>query len=432
MSIAENDAPPLGLLYVAAAARQSGLVVSVIDMNHPPMDAARLAAIVEQRRPRIVAFSVLTPSSGKVKDLVAMLKGRFPRTDVIAGGVHASALPSDLINAGVDFVVVGEGETTFVEVAEALLSNGDVAGVAGLAYPEHGSGSVSTAFGKRLSMCITARRDPHTDLDALPRPARDLVPILEYGQSGALCSSRGCPYSCSFCSSVLSGGHKYRLRTVDCVMDEIADMHAQFGISHFQFLDDNFAAVPDRAESLVASLRKRGYVWSCQTSVMELVDRTNLLSRMYEAGCREVYFGLESGSRRILNQYKSIDLDRAMAVLTHAASFGKGNGIAGEDALQTVVGFMVGHPEDDEDSIEETIQFALTLRPLGIDTMISIMQPYPGSLIHQDPGRYGLNIEKTDYAEYLYPKANMATRKLSRKHISRLYAKGLLRIMQTY
>lgn len=191
-------------------------------------------------------------------------------------------------------------------------------------------------------------------------------------------------------------------------------------------------ALSGRAEALTARLAGRGYTWACQTSVMELADRPDLLARMHSAGCRQIYFGMESGARRVLSQYKSLDLDRAIAVFERAASLAHNNSSAGSDALQTVVGFMVGHPDDDEQSIEETIALALQLRRLGLDTVLSIMQPYPGSLIHAHPERYGVLIENDDYADYLYPKANMSTRCLSRAAISSLYARGLLRIMSTY
>jgi anaerobic magnesium-protoporphyrin IX monomethyl ester cyclase len=161
---------------------------------------------------------------------------------------------------------------------------------------------------------------------------------------------------------------------------------------------------------------------------MELTNRLDVLDLMFQAGCREIYFGLETGSKRMMHECKGIDLDAAMNVLNHAASLSSGKG----DRLQTVAGFIIGHPEDTEETVEETIQLALELRRLRIDTMLSIMQPYPGSLLHKTPERYGIKIENADYSEYLYPKANLSTQYLTRERIRTLYASGLLRIMETY
>ena len=182
-------------------------------------------------------------------------------------------------------------------------------------------------------------------------------------------------------------------------------MHAEFGTTRFQFFDDNFTSDVERAAALSKALLSRSYVWACQTTVMELAGRLDVLDLMFEAGCREVYFGLETGSRRLMQQYKGLNPERALVVLTHAASrVSNGNGHPAS-RLQTVAGFILGHPEDDEQSIEETVQFALTLRSMGVDTMMSIMQPYPGSLLHRTPARYGVTIENTSFEDYLYPKA---------------------------
>ena len=422
MKIAENDAPPLGLLYVAASARQAGMNVAVLDMNHPPISDSALADLITKTRPRLVALSVLSTSSPQAKRLAAKIKGQFPDIGLIAGGIHPTVLPQDMLGAGVDYVVEGEGEATIVELAQHIFDGKSLENIPGLVYYD----SQSTK-----ELIRTPRRKTCMDLDTLPLPARDLVPIKEYGQSGALCSSRGCPYTCSFCSSVSSNGHQYRQRSISQVIEEMQYMDDAFGIERFQFLDDNFTADLDRAAALSESLLDRGYIWSCQTTIMELAERIDVLDLMFEAGCREVYFGLETGSRRLMRKFKGIDLGVALTVLSHSASI-HNNSESKLNRLQTVVGFIIGHPEDDEESIEETIQFALRLRKLGIDTMLSIMQPYPGSLIHSQPELFGVKIENSDYSQYLYPKANISTSHLSRERIRSLYASGLLRVMKTY
>lgn len=237
---------------------------------------------------------------------------------------------------------------------------------------------------------------------------------------------------CSFCSSVLTNGHRYRKRSASLVRDEMHQMHHTYGIKHFQLLDDNFTHDPTHAEAFAKAILDSGYIWSCQTTVMGLANHCNVLDLMFAAGCREIYFGLETGSRRLLRTSKGIDLESAMTVLMHSRSLQHGNGVERLDRLQTVVGFIIGHPEDDEQSVEETIQCALRLRSYGIDTMLSILQPYPGSMIYSNPEQYGVTIESSDYSQYLYPKANISTRYLSRDKIRHLYAAGLFRIMNTY
>lgn len=263
MKIAENDAPPLGLLYVAASARQVGMNVAVLDMNHPHISDSLLTEFIANMRPRLVALSVLSTSSPQAKRLATKIKGQFPDIGLIAGGIHPTVLPQDMLDAGIDYVVEGEGETTIVELVQHIFDGKPLDSIAGLAYYDVHSVK---------ELIRTKRRNPCMNLDSLPLPARDLVPIKDYGQSGALCSSRGCPYACSFCSSVASNGHTYRQRSVSLVFDEMRYMHEAFGIDRFQFLDDNFTADTTRAVALSKLLLDQGYIWSCQTTVMELVS----------------------------------------------------------------------------------------------------------------------------------------------------------------
>lgn len=432
MSIAENDAPPIGLLYVAAAARRAGLQVTVVDMNHPRQQLDNLLDSIAALHPRIVGFSVLTPSAPTAGELIRGVRAAAPDVCIVVGGIHATVLPESLLAHGADFAVLGEGEDSFPELALAILNGSDGRDVPGLAYLRRSQESHSNSGTEFESIPFgTGRRRLRLDLDGLGWPARDLVPILDYGQAGAVCGSRGCSYACSFCSSVLTPAHRYRHRSVASVLEELDAMHGSLGIRRFQFFDDNFLGDPDHAASLVNALGTRQYVWSCQATVMEFAGHEDMLEKMYRSGCREVYFGLESGSDHILSSYKRITRDRALRVIRRAADWGCG-GKGGADPLRIVVGFIVGHPDDDEGSVQDTVDLAVQLRSEGIDTMMSILQPYPGSLIHRAPERYGVRITGTDYSQYLYARANVATRHLQPEALTRLYAAGLLRIMETY
>lgn len=433
MLIAENDAPPIGMLYVASAARQAGLNVAVMDMNHPRATAKDLLRRIAMLRPAIVGFSVLSTSAPTTGALMNQVKHEYPSVSVICGGIHASTVPADLLRYGADCALLGEAEDSIVDIARAVLDGQSPEHFDGVAFVERQENPCGLPpSDPTMILRINGPRAVRTDLDSLPYPARDLVPILDYGQAGAICGSRGCPFDCSFCSSVGTLAHKYRPRSVASVMQELDFMHDEFGLNRFQFLDDNFAVDLRRTQQVVSSLETRPYLWSCQTTISQFNVRPDLLDAMFRAGCREIYFGLESGSRRILSSYKAIDLDAAVDTLRYAASYAAGQGDGALTRLRVVVGFIIGHPEDDEQSVEETIAFALALRRIGIDTMLSILQPYPGSAIANNPDRYGVTVIGNDYAAYLYPRANIATRYLSRETIRGLYAKGLWQIMQTY
>jgi radical SAM superfamily enzyme YgiQ (UPF0313 family) len=423
MRIAENDAPPMGLLYVASAARNAGLRVAVVDLNHFPGGDVGLYEFVALSNPKIIGLSVLTTASGAAKRLIGGLNERFPKITLVAGGIHATVLPSDLLSAGCDYAVIGEGEATLPEIARAVLDGTPVTSVAGIAFLERDNPA---------RLIKTMPRAVLHELDRLPPPARDLVPIVDYGQSGALISSRGCPYACAWCSSVLSQMHVYRPREVSAVVAELAEVHGRYGIDHFQFLDDNFTVNPNRVLELADALAGLGVVWSCQGTLRELTSRLDILDRMFTAGCREIYFGIESGNLRLFRKFKGMDLDEALRVVRHAACLRCTSKNGNPDRLRTVCGFIIGHPDDDQMTITDTFNCAIDLRSLGIDAMVSILQPYPGSAVHANPARYGITIENHDFSQYLYPKANISTRNLSRESIQRLYSAGLLQLVKTY
>ena len=430
MTVAENDAPPLGLLYIASAARQSGLNVSVIDMNHPKTTNTELISNIYRTKPYIVAFSVLSTVASYVKEIAEEIKNTFPSIFIIAGGIHPTVQPFEMLSSKIDYIVLGEGENTIGELAIRLIEGKNVNDISGIAFLEKKNCKQSSDSNLTHTLIKNGNSLSIKNLDILPLPARDLVPIIDYGQSGAICTTRGCPHACSFCSSVLISSHQYRRRSVVNVIDEMDHINKKYGIDRFQFIDDNFACDTNHASSISKFLLNRQYIWSCQTSVMEFASDLGTLDLMYESGCREIYFGLESGSERILKNYKGIDLDTAIYILEYAVNIPKK--VKTRNRLQIVVGFIIGHPEDDEQSIEDTIQTAIKLRTLGIDTMLSILQPYPGSMIHKCSGNYGITIENSNLNDYLYPQSNISTKLLSRKKIKELYASGLYRIIKTY
>lgn len=432
MIIAENDAPPLGLLYIASAARKKELSVTVIDMNHPIISEDELLTEINNLKPKIIAFSVLSTASSIVIELSNIIKKSFPNITLLAGGIHPTVFPENMLSSKIDIVVLGEGEEIIAELAKRIIDNKNYDDIAGLAYLDKNETQKTKILNDANSIIQTSKPLRIENLDNIESPNRELIPILEYGQPGAICSTRGCPFTCSFCSSVLTPGHKPRKRSINKVIDEMDYMNKHFGIDRFQFIDDNFACDNNHAIDISKSLINKNYIWSCQTSVMEFRDNLNLLDLMYESGCREIYFGLESGSNRILKDYKGIESNEAISILDYCLKFNKDLKISSFNNLQIVVGFIIGHPEDDEKSIEETIQLALKLRVKGIDTMLSILQPYPGSLIYNNPKKYGVKIENLNFADYLYPKSNISNKYLSKDRIRELYSSGLYRIMKTY
>ncbi len=212
------------------------------------------------------------------------------------------------------------------------------------------------------------------DLDALPYPARHLFRLDEYPlyaptgeQMLTVLSSRGCPYNCSFCFKGIVG-RTYRQRSPQNITDELEHLMHTYGVRNFYFIDDLFTIDVRRLDKILDHFIERNMDirWQC----LARVDRVNpdLLAKMYRAGCREIHYGIESGNPEVLKRTaKHINLDRVRDAVTWTEEVG----------IRAKGYFILGLPGDNEETIEETIEFAASL-PLT-EAMFSIATPFPGT-----------------------------------------------------
>ncbi|MCK4818745.1 cobalamin-dependent protein, partial [bacterium] len=234
----EHTSPPLGLAYIAAILRNSGYAVRVLDMNPTHIDLEQLENELRADEPKIVGISAMTNQANATVEIAERVKMVDDSIKVIVGGSHPTALPDEMLeNTAIDFVCIGEGEYTINEHVRSLL-NGDKTfdSISGLAYRDEEGKVVQTSPRPFIS-----------DLDSLPFPAWDLLPLYKYhvahaGLRGsltfALLSSRGCPYRCIFCSSSLTMGRKFRMRSAENIFAEIQMLYNRFGMRQFDFVDD--------------------------------------------------------------------------------------------------------------------------------------------------------------------------------------------------
>lgn len=384
-----NSYPSLGLGYLAAIAEQEGHEVQVFDMGLRPKTpvADEVAAILDWK-PDVIAFTAMTTSYQSVEDATAMLKAASP-APIIIGGPHATTLPElTLQNPNIDFLVYGEGEYVFRDWLRQIAA-GDTNWAAnkGLWYKD--------ADGKVVD---GGERELIPELDALPFPARHLFDLPKYplyapdGQMMVtVLTSRGCPYKCSFCFKGIVG-RTYRQRTPENIVAELRHLIDTYGVRNFYFMDDLFTINVKRLEVILDYFisQNLGVRWRC----LARVDRVTpeLLKKMYKAGCRQIHFGIESGNPEILKKTaKHIDLNQVRQAIEWTEDAG----------IMSKGYFMLGLPGDNEQTMNETIEFAASLRLS--DAMFSIATPMPGTelweeLVHKDPDTaYSTDFTKSYY-----------------------------------
>lgn len=353
--------PPLGLGYIAAHLRDEGHSVEIVDATFTGEDAA--VAKARALKPRVIGvYSMFTMREASLRFARAL------RNDcdlLVAGGPLPTVEPETYLN-DFDAAAVGEGEQTMLEIAR-----GDRLGdVDGLVYRER-DGKQMRPGEEGGEVVRNPPRRVLKDLDAIPLPARDLFDnenyIRYYKRRGdpattSAITSRGCPFACDFCSHPIFG-ESFRERSPRNMADEVEQILG-LGYGRVFFQDDCFTLTRGRVARFCDEVERRDlkFGWECLSRVDSMDEAT--AARMRAAGCDHVFFGLESGSDRVLKiMNKSATPEMGRRAVEAARAGG----------LKTGAFFIFGYPGDDTDSMLETLHFADSL-PLDY---LSFTYPYP-------------------------------------------------------
>jgi radical SAM superfamily enzyme YgiQ (UPF0313 family) len=377
----EETIPGIGVLQLAAVARARGYRVHLVDAKAQGTAVDDVARRIADLRPDYLGLSATTISVTNAGRIAALVKALVPSATTILGGAHVSAVPERTLAAfpEIEFGIVGEGEVSLFDLLARLESGLAVDDVAGLAYRRHGAPRANP-------------RAPYIDdLDALPPPAWDLLPdfphrfrpsLFSYPRSpvGTLITSRGCPFSCTFCDRSTSG-RRGRMHSVESVVRLCEQLVAR-GVRHIMFLDDLFTVRKQRVIDLCHAFLDRGFTftWSCN-SHPNLLD-VPTLQLMRRAGCWQIAYGIESGSQRVLDVVKrEVRIPRMRETLRMTRAAG----------IRTRGFLMLGHPTEGLDSLAETAAF---LRTVALDVcQITKFTPYPGTPAYPTIREHGAFVE---------------------------------------
>lgn len=391
---------PLGLAYIAAVLEQAGYSVEIIDLNVGKASDKDLQRKI--RNADIVGITGMITEYGEVLRLVDIAKKANPKARVVLGGPLATTLPQELLRVSVaDLVVVGEGEKTIINLVSAIKYGDSFGDIKGIVYRD----------GNQI--IATESAEPIADLDTLPFPARHLLNMNKYlkdlescglknnefgkTKSTNLITSRGCPYSCTFCFKDM-WGHKWRGRSPANIVDEMELLYRRYGMNSFFFNDDTFVLDRKRVFELCELIREKrlDVVWNCNGRV-DLMTK-ELLEAMYDAGCRGIGYGIESGDQEILDSMKkNITLDQVREVVKWTRNAG----------IKTLGTFIIGMLGETKATIKETMAFA---RELNLDSYnFSVATPLTGTELYKSAHEAGLIQEdKTCFKRWsLYVNANL-------------------------
>lgn len=398
-----STSPPLGLLYVAAYAEQTGRSVHVMDVNAEQLHFEDIERFISEHQPGWIGMTAVTAQIINTHRVAGIAKRVSPKSKIVIGGVHATAMPDEVLrDANVDFVIRGEGEIPFTSLIEGRPAES----IGGLSY--RGSNLLQPIVYNPLA-------EPIDDLDSLPTPAYHLIQFDLYKPAiGAyrrlpsinMTMTRGCPGKCTFCNSAETA---LRTRSAKHVVDEIEKLQARYGIREVSFYDDTLTIFKQQVSEMCDLIVERGIdlTWSCFART-DCVSPA-LLKKMRAAGCHQILFGIESADPGILEAIrKPIDIEQTRKAVRMVQKAG----------IAVRAAFMFGNPGETTATMQRTIDFALDLDP--DIALFNITTPYPGTQMFNWAHKNGY-LRTLDWNDYDLANSVLELPTVSSAEVNRMY-----------
>ncbi len=364
--------PPIGLMYVASSLEKAGFQVQMLDNYLMKKSTEEVKELITKINPEIVGITCGSATYPRCIETAKAIKQVKPDCKIIVGGWHASYKPDSLLaNPEIDYVVMSEGEKAISELAAAITSGN-----------ENQALTIPGVACKRNSENIKNPPKLIDNMDEIPYPARHLLPLELYDRTieyldakpaDVMSISRGCVFNCGFCETRKLWGNVCRGFSPQRVIGEIQDLQKRYGTKGIYFINDNFTLRKKETMELCNLMieNKLDLEWVCDTRVDLVSDE--LLALMSKAGCKTIWFGVESASPKILQH---IGRNTTPEQVEKAFKLCKKYGI------KTACSFMLGLPDETLADMEASLKFAKKLNPdwCQFNTFIA----YPDSRLYNE------------------------------------------------
>ncbi len=422
--------PPMGLMYLASVIRDD-YDVQILDAtvedfyNVVPLAGGfqqfglsypEIRRRIEAFKPDLVGmtclFSQVIPV---IRDLCRMVKEIDAEVPTVIGGAYPTYLAGECLeDPNLDFVALGEGEYTFRDLLGRIRQGSDLSDIDGLAYRNRDG-----------TLHVSPRTAYIPNLDDLPFPARDLVPMEKYfsisrpqalacksRRNTTFMSSRGCTARCTFCSSTKFWGGTLRVRSPGNVLAEMREIKEKYRVEELQFVDDNLTSNRKAARQIFEAMvsEKMDLHWSTPNGIALWTLTPEMLDLMKEAGCYELTLAFESGVQEVLTEIikKPLRLAQAEEITRYIKEIG----------IRTNAYFIVGFPGETVEQMRQTFRFA---RRVKVDSAaFFIATPLPGTELLESAERHGYLPPDFKFEDALYTRAVLTTPEFNPRQIERL------------
>ncbi len=357
--IDEEDvsAIPMGLYYVGAMLRANGYAVDILNGHNLGKTPHRIYQVLGDKQPDVVGFSILHANRWGGIDIARMVKKVNPKTTVVLGGVGATFLWEHFLThfPEIDYVVRGEGEHSFLELIRFIEKKKG-------RMPAHIDG---LAFRKKGRPFKTKDREPLADLDSLPMPA-------DHFAFQHISLTRGCPEGCTFCGSPAFWKRRVRFHSADYFVTQM-EMLREKGVSFFFVSDDTFTLKRELVIDICRRIveRRLDIVWAAISRV-DCVDE-GILGWMRRAGCTQISYGVESGSRELRDRYRKRISEAAIC---------RAFDLTVRYGIMARAYFIYGAPGESDQTIDESLALLRRIRPLS--AIFYILDLFPGTALYED------------------------------------------------
>lgn len=355
---------PLGLLSLATILSNEGHEAKIIDLQMLLVKNLltsgddyyhKCGQKIVQDSPDVIGFTAMCNSYPASILLAKECRRLLPHATILFGGPQATFVDVETLREfnWIDAIVCGEGERAILDLIQALETDQGLQNITGVTYRE-----------KDGQILRNRSQEYIEDLDTLPIPDYSLLDYCEdyfkYKRSISLDVGRGCPYNCRYCSTSLLWRRQFRIKSPERIVDEIKELHEKYGVKTVKLTHDLFTVKKELALRFCQLMKENcpQVTWACSARTSTIDDE--ILDEFSRAGCDMIFYGIESGSPKVLQYFrKDMDLEHTLNVVKATL----------QRKIKTMTSFIFGAPIEDEESLNQTLMLGLKFKVMGSDTV---------------------------------------------------------------